>query len=174
MRAHHIMAMIAALLLGAGCGGKVKAPDAPSGGRVTIHLLSDHGIKAGMTQQEQDELNELGAWMVADLTRTFEEGGYSVSPITAKEAFKPAANAYLLAFKIERYRPGRLSTKEEAGFGGGVVEIDTSVELYKDNATLPVLQKTQGSASGRDWQFCAGEVNKQTAPAVSERINELN
>jgi hypothetical protein len=173
MGTHHLLAVLAFGFC-VGCGGKVAAPRTADGGRVTIYLLSDRGLKQGMTQQEQDERNELGAWMEQDLARILKEGGYDVVPISSKESFTPAKNAFMLTFAIEHYRPGRMSTREEAGFGEGVVEIDTYIELYKDNPTLPVLQKKQGSASGRNWRFCAGDVNKKTAPAVSERINELN
>lgn len=156
-----------------GCGGSIKAPQTPDGSQVTIYLLADRGITDSMTQQEKDERNELGAWLEQDMSRQLTAGGYNVSKVDSKEAFTPGKGKFLLTHKIERYVPGRLTSREEAGFGEGVVELDTYIELYQENVTLPVLQKKQSNVSARPWQYSAKQVNNEAAPAVSKRINEL-
>jgi hypothetical protein len=172
MKVKSIIAVISATFM-VSCGGGAKAPTTADGSRVSIALLSDRGIREGMTDQVKGELNELGAWMEQDLMRIFREGGYDIALIASREDFTLGRGKFLLTFTITHYRPGRISTREEAGFGQGVVEIDTQVALFKDNVTLPVLQKKQGDTSGREWQYCAGQVNLATAPAVSDRIHEL-
>lgn len=157
----------------AGCGGKVSAPVVPDGSKITLFLHTDAGMKETMKEELKADQSRLAAWMTDDLNRLFHEGGYLTARIQAPGDFAPEHRSYLVVVTIDAYNSENLYTHKDERLGEGVTNIRGTVELFKDNHTLPISRYTESVVSSRDWTSGAGELTKKMAISVSERLAEL-
>lgn len=172
MRKVGILFILFALVLLAGCGGKVKAPRTAEGGKVAIYLLADRGIQPDMSNKEIEQLNQVGDFMEKHFLGLSQKSGYASTLIENNEQFIPGPGKYLLSVKVKRYNPGNKAARMIIGFGAGAVSMDTHYQLFAQG-TEPVLVADDGVGSSRDWIFVVAKLNEKMLDAVTEKIKQL-
>ena len=155
------------------CGGGVSAPKTPDGSEITLFLLTDTGVTEKMKEPEQADRNQVADQMSAVLKRLFQEGGYRTESVPAPDAFKPEARKLMVVLTVDETRSEDVYTQIATRLGTGVTHIRGTIEVFKDNHTLPVSRYTESIVSSRDWTVAADELTKKLAKAASDRINEL-
>ncbi len=151
------------------CGSSVQAPKAPDGGPLTMVLAFDRGLE-GKTQDQQNQLNQVGDFMEPNLIQWLRDAGYATEIVPGKEAFTPAPGKYLLAVKIVNYNPGSKAARMLVGFGAGSGSLDVRYELMAD-PTQPIHAKEHGRASSRDWKPVCRRVNKDIVEDITNKLN---
>ncbi|MDO3379836.1 DUF4410 domain-containing protein [Geoalkalibacter halelectricus] len=172
MRKIGFLLALSALVLLAGCGSKIKAPKTADGGQVAIYLLADRGIQPDMSNQEVEQLNQVGDFMEKHFLGLSHKSGYAATLIENKDQFTPGPGKYLLSVKVKRYNPGNKAARILVGFGAGAVSMDTHYQLFAQGPE-PVLVADDGVGSSRDWIFVVAKLNEKMLEAVTEKIKQL-
>ncbi len=150
-----------------GCGG-TSAPTFPDGSKVTVMLLLNNGIKDNADDTVKTDQAMLGDRLDNDIAARLNEGGFVAQKIQAKTEFSPAKNLFLAVTDIDEYQSSDVYFQEARRLGDGV-----TVELFKDNHTLPTMRRTRGFVCTRDWTYCTDELTRTLAKEISGRINEF-
>ncbi len=149
--------LLTVVLLAAGCGSKIIAPTTPDGGRVSLAVYFDRGLE-GKTEDQQNQLNQLGDWMEADLVRMYNQYGYKVEQITSPDQYTPTPGHYFLSVTTVNYNPGSKAARMMVGMGAGSASLDTHYEL-KDQEGKVLITKEHGRASSKNWTHIARQLN---------------
>lgn len=167
MRASVLAVALAAVAV-LGCGPGFKAPAAPSGGPMTLSIAFDRGLD-GKTEDEQNQLNQLGEWMENDLVRMAGQGGYDARLVGPGEQLELGPGHYLLTIAVVKYNPGSKAARMLVGFGAGSASLDVHYELRGAGAA-PLLADDHGRASSKDWNYVARKVNQDIMIAATQAI----
>jgi hypothetical protein len=160
------MVLIAVVCLG--CGPGFKAPAAPTGQAMTLSVVFDRGLD-GRTEDQQNQLNQLGEWMENDLLRMARQGGYDARLIGPGDQLELGPGHYLLTVVFTDYNPGSKAARMLVGFGAGSAALDVHFEL-RGAGEAPLLVRDHGRASSKDWNYIARKVNQDMLIAVSDAI----
>ena len=156
-----------------GCSGGVSVPQFPDGSKITLFVYSDAGILENMSEAQKADRKTLSERLATDLERRLREGGFLTAKLDAQNNFKPAPHEHMVVLTLDSFRAEDMLLQKEMRLGEGVTHIQGTVELFKDNHTLPVLRFTDGTSTSRDWTVGAGELTASFAAAVSDRVAEL-
>lgn len=157
-----------AALVALGCGPGFRAPAAPSGGSMTLSVVFDRGLD-GKTEDQQNQLNQLGEWMEQDLLRMARQGGYDARLVGPGDQLELGPGHYLLHILFVNYNPGSKAARMLVGFGAGSAALDIHYELRGAGQAV-VLAQDHGRASAKDWNYIARKVNQDVMIAVSDAI----
>ena len=166
-----IWAAAVCVVWSAGCG--ISAPKTPDGTPVELLLLVDDGIQDATEPPEQADRKTAAAWMGKDISQRFTEAGYAVRSAETPADFIPTPKVYLVVVTLDALKIKELYTEKETRLGDGVTSITATVELFKDNHTIPIMRYSETFLSSRDWTYSAGELDRKMSIEVSDRINEL-
>ena len=84
----------------------MKAPQAANGKPISLCLVMDRGIHAGMNDKAKEEYNTVGNFMAVDFIQMAKRAGYQASLLDDARNFHAAPSAYLLKVRIRKYNPG--------------------------------------------------------------------
>ena len=155
----------------AGCG--ISAPKTPDGAPIELLLLVDDGIQEAAEPSEQEDRRIVANWMKTDVSQCLTEGGYAVRPAKKPADFIPTPNVYLVVVTLDVLKTSEIYIQKETRLGEGITTVTATVELFKDNHTIPILRYTESFISSRDWTYTAEELDRKMVEGVSDRIHEL-
>jgi hypothetical protein len=174
MRTLHVVTVLPILgLFITGCGPRVIAPQTPDGSKIVLLTFFNGSIRENMDEAKKEDQMTLGALLDKDMSRRLDEGGFETRRIQSVEELSSAPGVYLIVTDLTEYQSNELYSQDETRLGNGVTTISATVELFKDNHTLPIMRRSERTVCTRDWTFCVLELNRNMTRAVSERINEL-
>ncbi len=172
------MGIVLILISGAcffGCGFSISAPKAPNGQKVAVFVLFDRGVNSNTPAEDVEEQNQVGAWMEKDLVSKFNQGGYVASLVQSGDVHPQGPENFLVKVTITKYVPPSHTSRVEAGFGEGFVQLDVSYELFalKNNNQHRVYSGHHSMPTARGWEYAASQLTEQVASDINDRLNEL-
>ncbi len=157
-----------------GCAGSVTAPKTKNGLPVEVHLLVDVGLKDNMHPDKKHDQTILGEKLDEDMRTRLSEGGYKTIRINSIEEYSNPPSSYLIVAQIDSFRAMGLYSQKEMRLGDRVTEIKTTVKLFKNNRTLPIMIQTEMLVCTYKWTNCVAELNKILSRKISKTINEFH
>lgn len=161
--------VVLATALAISCGPSLKAPTTPDGQPTTIALLLERGLD-DKTEDQIEQLNQLGDYMQSDLVNVLKNTGYNVEVVTEEQPFAPAPGKYLMTVEFVKYNPGSKAARIMVGYGAGTCSLDLHYEL-KGDTEEPLISKDHGRASSDDWDKIARRLNKEMVEDVTITLN---
>jgi hypothetical protein len=160
---------VAAVCLGvcgkAGAGGYANAAN------TTVQILFDKSYEAGLADKQIEQRNQVVGTMGPDLVRVLQQRGkYKAALIDSRDAFKPAADTYLLVVKITKYNPGSKGARMMVGYGAGAASLDIRYELFGQGKDA-ILTKDDGVGSSRDWRNCSRKLNENMLAQLDAKFS---
>ncbi len=151
------------------CGSSPKAPTTPDGQPTTIVVLFDRGLE-DKTEDQINQLNQLGDFMENDLINRLKNTGYNAELDNKDEPAAPAPGKYVMTVKVVKYNPGSAAARVMVGYGAGTCSLDLHYEL-KGEAEEPVVSKDHGRASSNDWRDSAVRLNKEMIADITTKLS---
>ncbi|MFT3870300.1 MAG: DUF4410 domain-containing protein [Nibricoccus sp.] len=134
-----------------------------------VQVVIDRGLE-GKTQDEQNQLNQVGERLEAYVIEIFKDNGVTATMIPSRDKFDPAVAPYLLIVKMVRYNAGSKATRMVVGFGAGAASLDIHYELFGAEKD-PLLTKDHGRGSSRDWTYVCRTLGKDIYKDVDAAIS---
>lgn len=157
------LSLLLAILLLNGCASSSgRAPQAASGNKFEILVLSDRG-------NTNKSVDELAPHMEKDLIGQLNRAGYQARQIREKSEFTPANGRYLLTTRIVNYNPGSSAARIIVGFGAGSASLDNHYELFGNNAQ-PLLSWDDGCGTSEHWSKLYRRLNGNAVKRTNEQL----
>lgn len=164
------MPLLFSLLLLGGCASSAgRAPQAASGNKFEILVLSDRGDTAAMNGYTAKAVGDLAPFMEKDLLGQLNRAGYQARQIKEKSEFTPGSGRYLLTTRIVKYNPGSSAARVIVGFGAGSASLDNHYELF-GNTAQPLLTWDDGVGTSEHWSKLCRKLNSNAVNRINERL----
>ncbi len=134
----------------------------------TVSVVFDRGLD-GKTQDQQNQLNQVGERLEAYVLEIFGDNGVKAEKIASREVFDPAKTHYLLTIRMVNYNPGSKAARMLVGLGAGATSLDIHYELFSADKTQ-LLAKDHGRGSSRDWTYVCRTLGKDIFKDVDAAI----
>lgn len=134
-----------------------------------VQVVIDRGLE-GKTQDEQNQLNQVGERLEAYVIEIFADNGVTATMIPSREKFDPATAQYLLTVKMVRYNAGSKAARMLVGMGAGATSLDIHCELFGTEKD-PLWAKDLGRGSSRDWTYLCRTLGKDIYKEVDAVIS---
>lgn len=146
-----------------------RAPQAASGNKVEILVLSDRGDTAAMSDYVAKAIGDLAPFMEKDLVEQLSRAGYQARQIRARSEFSPGNGRYLLITRIVNYNPGSSAARMVVGFGAGSASLDNHYELF-GNGGQPVLSWDDGVGTSQHWTRLCRTLNGNAVKRINAQL----
>jgi hypothetical protein len=151
------------------CAGK-KPPVMQDGKQVTIFILSDRGITAGMKDDERNDRNEMGQGMEEDMVRWMSQQGYNATLIKGHDQFVQAPSNYLVTVKIiDLHLVGR-TARRWTGMTAGPTTLKNHYEVSGSSNKLSLAYDDEESTF-RDYVAAPNEMTIRLWRKIDEKLN---
>jgi hypothetical protein len=161
--------LLAALLLTGCVSSSGRAPQAASGSKVEIMVLSDRGDTSAMSDYVAKAVGDLAPFMEKDLVEQLNRAGYQAKQIRARSEFLPGNGRYLLTTRIVNYNPGSSAARMVVGFGAGSASLDNHYELF-GNGAQPVLAWDDGVGTSQHWTRLCRTLNTNAVKRLNGQL----
>jgi hypothetical protein len=151
-----------------GCGPP-KPPVIRDSKQVAIFVLSDRGIKSGMTEDESKDRNEMGQFMEENLVDLLKHEGYNTTLIQNMNQDVQGPENYLIAFRINNLRLVGKGSRFWIGMMGGPTILECHIEVSGSSGKLSMSYDDEDTTTG-DWTNSPRELNERLAKKINDRL----
>lgn len=164
------MPLLLSLLLLSGCASSSgRAPQAATGEKVEIMILSDRGDTSAMNDYTAKAVGDLAPFMEKDLVEQLNRAGYRARQIKSRSEFNPGNGRYLLTTRIVNYNPGSSAARMLVGFGAGSASLDNHYELF-GNSAQPLLTWDDGVGTSQHWTRLCRTLNSNAVKRLNTQL----
>jgi hypothetical protein len=146
-----------------------KSPVITDVKQVAIFVLSDRGIKSGMTKDESKDRNEMGQFMEENLIDTLKHKDYNAMLIQNINQYVQGPANYLVAFRINNLRLVSEGARFWIGMSGGPSFLECHFEVSGSSDKLSMSYDDEDATMG-SWMNNPQKLNERLVKKINDGL----